>query len=151
MAVLLAVVAAMSYWQPLFFGCFAGIVVVTTAVLMDQNHCQLRDLAASRPGESICTFARSFDCRSLDTRIIRATYEELQVNYYKGFCPVRADDRFAGELGFVDEDLDEVAAEIARRAGRTLDRCDDNPFRGRVETVADLVHFLMHQPTVDPA
>lgn len=35
-------------------------------------------LVADRQGESIGSFARSFDYRAIDTWIIRAVYEELQ-------------------------------------------------------------------------
>ena len=54
-----------------------------------------RRIASLRPNESMCTFARSFDCRTTDTWIIRAVYEKFQP--FVGF-PLRASDS-------VDDDL----------------------------------------------
>jgi hypothetical protein len=38
----------------------------------------LRQRSASRAGEAICQFARSFDVRQTDTWVLRAVYEALQ-------------------------------------------------------------------------
>src|SRR4051812_6326774 len=69
----------------------------------DERSTGLLALAKARPGESICTFARSFDCRAVDTRLIRATVEELQPWIPPGF-PLRHTDRLGGDLRIDNED-----------------------------------------------
>ena len=100
-------------------------------------------IARERSGESICGFARAFDCRVTDPWVIRATYEGLSSTC--GY-PVRAADRFEDDLSIGTEDLDFEAINIADRSGRSLEHVDDNPLFDRVKTVRDLVMFLNHQP-----
>lgn len=109
---------------------------------------RMRALAAQRAGESICTFARAFDRRAVDPWVIRATYEELALwtHFGGGLLPLRASDRFDKELGIDGEDVDEMALDIARRTGRSLDGAERNPLYGRVVTVGDLVRFVSWQP-----
>lgn len=109
---------------------------------------RLQRIAKQRLEDSICTFARSFDCRIVDTRIIRATYEELQKYYARGVqnFPFNAADSFEKILNTDDEDLYDIATEVARRAQRSLDDTKQNPLYGKVKTVGDLVLFLNHQP-----
>jgi hypothetical protein len=71
-----------------------------------------RRIARARAGESICGFARAFDCRSIDTWIIRAVYEE-----FSGPYPVRASDDLKHDLGIVGEDLDDIGMRLAQRTG----------------------------------
>ena len=109
---------------------------------------KLSALAASRKGESICEFARSFDSRSVDTWVVRAVYEQLQE--YLGVeykIPIRASDIFDKDLPVDSEDLDiDLSSEIAQRTIRTMENADSNPFYGKVKTVADLVYFFNAQP-----
>ncbi len=106
------------------------------------------ELAASRDGESICQFARSFDTRRVDTWIIRAVYEALQeeLAFAHPSIPVRASDTLPTLL--IDPDaLDmAVAPEVARRTGRSLDHIEANPYYGRVKSVRDLVMCFNEQP-----
>jgi hypothetical protein len=121
---------------------FIGLIAVVSAWL---NH-RMRRLASSRPGEDICTFARSFDLRVVDSWIVRAVYEEVQHHFGtdgRSF-PVRAADRFTEELGIVNEDLDDLAEKVAQRTGRSLEHAERNPVR-EVKSIADLIHFLNHQ------
>jgi len=120
---------------------FPIIIVVMTVFHRRRD----RRTAETRRGESICTFARSFDCRTVDTWIVRATYDELSYAF-----PVRASDRFQQDLRFADEDLDDSGGSIARRCGRSMARCEENPFYEKVHTVRDLVMFLNRQPLVAP-
>lgn len=107
-------------------------------------------LAASREGESICTFARSFDCRTIDTWIIRAVFDEMEpwCRYRGGRLPVRAGDDLYAVFGIIDEDVDDLVVAAGTRAGRAMDLADclDNPMRHKVATVADVVLFIHHQP-----
>lgn len=102
-----------------------------------------RAIAKARSGESICSFARSFDCRRVDPWIIRGVYEE-----FAGAFPVRASDSFTDDLWVCDEDLDDHGHDIAERVGRSMENTEENPMFGKVETVGDLVMFLRHQPSL---
>jgi len=114
---------------------------------------RLRAIAATRSDDSICTFARAFDCRSLDTAIIRAVHEELQ-HYFEGvtpFFPIRPTDNFDSDLKLDLEDLEDIAKVVALRANRTLDGSKLNPFYARIRTVSDFVQFFSGQPVTAAA
>ena len=105
--------------------------------------------AAQEPPDAMCRFARSFDFRQTDTLVMRAVYEELQpvVSF-----PIRASHRLVEDLQLDDEDLHfDYLPLIAQRVGRALTDSEQNPYYGRVETVADLVHFIAAQPTRETA
>ena len=108
----------------------------------------IKRLAASRAGESICEFARSFERRRVDTWIIRAVYDELQ-EYLGGYSvvPIRAADRLKDDIPIDIEDLEmDLIANIARRSRRSLTDPTSNPYFGKIKTVADVVLFLNAQP-----
>ena len=109
----------------------------------------------SGAGESICPFARSFDRRQMDPRIIRAVYEELgrYLGTTDNVFPLRVADPLFSRQGLnIDaEELDHVAQAIAFRAGRSLANTEKNPYFGKIQTVADLVAFFMAQPQTSPA
>lgn len=117
-----------------------------------RNH--LRATAASRPGESICTFSREVDCRHLDTWIVRAVYEEIQ-EHLAADCakfPLRWTDRLNEDLRIDPDALDEeLAIDIAQRTGRSLEETERNPLFGDVKTVRDLVLFFQAQPQLPEA
>ncbi len=122
-------------WWPLAF-VFPGLAIT----LVVRSQIKAKHVRAQRQGESICGFARAFDCRSVDTWIIRAVYEEATslLSY-----PIRASDL----VDHMDsEDLDELAADAATRSGRSLDDTESNPWYGWVMTYHDLILFLNHQP-----
>jgi hypothetical protein len=125
-------------WWPLSLA-FLGLVAVGWVA----GHRRVQRIAAARSGESICAFSRSFDRRSVDPWVVRATYEHLVTTC--GF-PIRPDDRFEQDLCI--EDLDFEAMDIARRSGRSLHGAEANPLFGKIATVRDLVLFLDHQPSV---
>jgi hypothetical protein len=115
---------------------------------------RLRLLSASRAGESICQFARSFEVRRTDTWVLRAVYEELQdeLRWISPAFPVRADDSLEDDLLIDSEDMDlEIVWSIAERARRSLEHPERNPFYARVVTVRDLVSFFLHQPRIRTA
>lgn len=130
-------------------------VVASISALSFVKLRRIKRIAQSRIGESICQFARSFDTRETDAKIIRAVYEEL--GRYLGSkntaLPLRATDQLFSSKGLnIDsEDLDEVAADIAFRAGRSLANVERNPYFGRIQTVADLVAFFSAQPESEQA
>jgi hypothetical protein len=143
--IIVAVVGGLIYAfavQPSVLAGIAGIVVLAWGIGVIEKKRQLR-VAAARRGESICTFARSFDCRRTDTWIVRAVWEELG-----NWCafPLRREDRLADDLGIDSEDLDDLAEVVAQRTGRTLEECEGNPWFGKVTTVGALVSFFEHQP-----
>jgi hypothetical protein len=107
----------------------------------------LQALATSRTGESICEFARSFDCRVVDTWVIRAVYEELQSEVQLAWLPIRANDVLVKDLHIDPDDLDmSLAPAIAARTGRSLESAETNPYSGKVLTASDLVLFFNGQP-----
>jgi hypothetical protein len=118
-------------------------VVTGVAVWVRIDQLKRRRIAEERSRESLCTFARSFDYRVVDTWIIRAVYEQLQPA--AGF-PVRRSDNFRRNLHLDGDDIDEIAEEIAQRTGRPLTNCEQNPWYSKVETVADMLEFFMCQP-----
>lgn len=96
---------------------------------------------ATRSNETICTFARSFARRSVDTCVVRAVWNE-----FHEWLPVRAEDHLYDDLGMDDIDLDIQWERLASRCGRTLDDHQKNPWIGRITTVRDVVRFLDAQP-----
>jgi hypothetical protein len=132
---------------PIVLAPIAAVVVATICVTVAHRR-YLARLAADRQGESICTFARSFDYRAIDTWIIRAVFEELQpyCRFGRYMLPLRGTDDLDGDLRIDPDELDDLAADIAYRAGRSMDETTGNPLYGKVGTVADLVLFFVHQP-----
>lgn len=105
-------------------------------------------LADTRKGESICEFARSFNARETDTWVIRAVHKEMQhmLRTYVDAFPVRASDVLLDDLHIDAEDVEDLIMDIARRSGHSIEKPEDNPYYGRVQTVRDLVLFLSAQP-----
>ncbi len=119
-----------------------------------QEEQQLIALAALRADDSICEFARQFDCRKVDTWVIRAVYEQLQMQlrHVHPAFPVRAGDRLKEDLFLDDDDLEmDLAQEIEERTGRSLKDFSANPYRSKVVTVNDLVLFFQAQPKAESA
>lgn len=106
-------------------------------------------LLADRVDDSICTFSRHFECREIDTWVIRAVYEQLQ-NYMaseKGNFPIRPMDDVFTDLRIDDEDYEiDIVEEISERTGRTLESADQNPHYGKANIVENLVYFFNEQP-----
>jgi hypothetical protein len=140
-------------WQrPWLLACAAVIVAVGVLFgVRERNH--IARLRAEREHDSICHFARSFNCRDVDTWIVRAAYEELQEHVsHERPLPIRADDRLREDLRLDEDDLDlDLASRISRRTGRTLGDAEANPWAGKVKTARDLVMFFASQPKqLDP-
>ena len=105
-------------------------------------------LAASRPGDPLCTFSRTLDLRSADPWVVRATFEALQLHFPKQArpFPIRPTDRLIADFKIDPEDIDDIAREVAERTGYSLDQAEHNPLYGHVDTVGDLIRFFTHQP-----
>jgi hypothetical protein len=129
------------------FGLMLALLVLAGILFQVRDSRRLRRAAAERAGEGLCSFVRGFDRRVVDPWVLRATYEELQpfCRFRGGVLPLRATDRLEADLGIDEEELDDLARGIARRAWRSMDRMEANPV-ARVVTVRDLVEFLVHQP-----
>jgi hypothetical protein len=142
-------VAAFVLWhvvaEPLF-GAMLVVLVLVGVVLQVRHSRRLKRAAAGRPGEGLCSFVRGFDRRVVDPWVLRATYDELQpfCRFRGGVLPLRPTDRLEADLGIDGEELGDLARDIARRAWRSMDRMEANPV-ARVDTVRDLVEFLVHQ------
>jgi hypothetical protein len=125
-----------------------GAVVLARVVLTFSESRRLARLAADRQGESICSFAGSFDCRVVDTWVIRAVFEELQpyCRFGRGTLPLRPTDDLDSALRIDSGDLEDLAGDIACRTGRSLEDGVKDPLYGSVKTVSDLVMFFVNQP-----
>jgi hypothetical protein len=120
---------------------------VSVAVANRREARRFERLADARRPQSICTFARDFDPRAVDTWILRATHQELQLllrSYVPAF-PIRAADKFS-DLGIDTDDVEDLIRDIAWRCGRSLERTEGNPFYGKLITVENLVLFVNAQP-----
>jgi hypothetical protein len=105
-------------------------------------------LASVRSHGGLCEFARSFDCRTVDTWVIRAVYEALQeeMGDVGGFS-LKPTDLLMEDLGIDPDDLDlTLVPVIAKRTGRSLTNCNANPYFGRVTSLGDLVQFFNALP-----
>jgi hypothetical protein len=109
---------------------------------------RLRRLAKEREGDSICLFVRSLDFRRLDARVIRTVFDGLQEMFAfvcPGF-PVRSTDDLDQDYRLDPQDVDDLISKFAVKCGRSLEQCENNPYFGRVATVADRIEFLCGQP-----
>ena len=151
LAALGAAVAYLVFTEPKASAIVAALLIagyVATLPSIKREEKQLRELAASREGQSICDFASEFDLRTVDSWVVRAVYEQVQrqlAHVHPAF-PLRADDRLREDLRLDDDDLDlDVATEVEERTGRSLDATRSNPYFGKVRTVRDLVLFFQAQ------
>ena len=113
----------------------APVFLLIVPVLIYSEFCNRKEqkkhfdeLLKTRLNDSICTFSKYFDCKVVDTWVIRAVYEQIQ-NYMEPtwqdfpICP--NDDVFV-DLRIDDEDFElDLVSEIAERTGRTLDNAED--------------------------
>lgn len=140
LATALVLVASIAVW-PAPLAVLVVLVVTVSVAQRSRSRRALARLAADRPGESICSFARRFDCRKVDTWVIRAVYETLQDDLKGDFrqFPLRPDDDLLRTLKIDAEDLEfDLLQTMAYRCRRRL------PSAAEVHavTVGDLVHYL---------
>ena len=128
-----------------------GAIIIWVAVAQIGINAEQETLAAERSNEDIGDFARSFNCREIDTWVIRAVYEQTVEILGVPKISLRASDNLFTDLCIDPEDLElDLAEEISQRTGRTLDNMEDNPYFDKVNTVKDLVLFFDAQPRKEP-
>lgn len=120
----------------------------SVAVFNKREKRRLEDLCSLRNEESICSFARSFSARHVDTWVIRAAHQEIQqwMEPFISDFPVRSSDLLLEDLHIDPDDIEALVVEIATRSGHSLDEIENNPFSGTLNTVRDLVLFIDAQP-----
>ncbi|WP_196139626.1 hypothetical protein [Aliikangiella sp. G2MR2-5] len=148
--VLSAVVLVVFIYQPVFLLIPLGVaVLVMLCVAIEQPGIEkyFQNLCEDRKGLSICDFSREFDPKVVDTWIIRAVYEQLQVALpTKQKVPIRASDSLFDTLKLDEDDIElDLVEEVAQRTGRSLSEYKNNPYYGKVTTVQNLVLFFNHQ------
>ena len=113
------------------------------------NKKKYNSLLIERQELSICEFSRSFNCKEIDTWVIRAVYEQIQayVSSENTLLPIKAQDNLFEILDIDEEDLElDIVEEIMQRTGRTMEDSCNNPYYDKVCTVKDLVLFVNEQP-----
>ncbi len=131
-------------------GTFIAFIVVGAIF----RHRKMSRIALERGDSNICEFARSFNYRKIDTKIIREVWNEVQEalgSYHGKKFPVKADDLFVKTYNLDPDDLDEAYWAIADKLGISTDEPENNPYWNKVNSVEDLVKFLHHQPRVENA
>lgn len=114
----------------------------------------MRSIALSRSDSDICRYARSFDYRNVDTKIMREVYHHVQewAGKYEGIpFPVEADDCFDEIYKMDSDDLDDIYFVIAQKLGISTENLEANPYWNKVTTVKNLVVFLHNQPKIKVA
>lgn len=134
------------WFTAFFLLAFCGCV----AVMRRRERRRLEAMSSTRDEESICSFARSFDTKHIDTWIIRTAHQEIQLllDSYMPHFPVRASDSLLDDLHIDVDDVEDLLLDIAMRSGRSLDETESNPFYGKIKTVSDLVLFINAQPRI---
>lgn len=125
-----------------------GIISALVVVLIAIEHWRMKRLAADRGEANIYEFANSFDCREIDTKIIREVWNEIQqyLGRYDGkVFPVQADDSLDDLYKLGADDLDDACLAIAKRLGIDTTHPEVNPYWKKVTSVRRLVLFLHYQ------
>jgi hypothetical protein len=140
-----AFLAWLLFWDDIWFGILMSLYLsclyLWAAVSSRRYESRMRN---TRNSDSIRTFAKSFDFRSVDTWVIRAVYEgfQTQVSF-----PIRPDDHISDDLWLDDEDIEaDFVRGMAFRCRRSLDDPKSNPHYPLDHTLRNLVHFLDAQP-----
>lgn len=133
------------------------IIIVTSILLgiwLIYDHFRMKKIVLARGKPDICSYARSFDYRNVDTKIMRSVYDKVQewAGTYNGQpFPVQSSDDFDTIYRMDPDDLDDIYGEVAEELGISTERAEENPYYDQVKTVKELVLFLHHQPKVTNA
>ncbi len=138
-----------------FLGQLTGIAFAVAALallgsLLLRDFLRVRRLLRTRPGESFCTLVRALPRAQRDPWVLRALHDELAaaLGCVGHRLPLRPTDRLLIDLGLDAEALEEIIEDAAKRSQRSLATAESNPFYGRVQTVGDMLGFLVAQPRV---
>ncbi len=128
--------------------CYAVLIYVTD----NRHEARLQQLIRERSADSICTFARSFDRRTVDPWVIRAVWEEVREHVGRTkdgrLLALRADDDINALIPYDEWELEDVFETAARRANRSFDDFRQNPYFDKIECLGDYVLLLNAQPPV---
>ena len=131
-----------------------SLITVLIIVGIIFNHYRMKKIALTRGDPDICSYARSFDYRNVDTKIIREVFNSVQewAGKYNGVpFPVKANDCFDKVYQIDPDDLDDMYFEIAENLGINTENPELNPFYEKVNSVKDLVMFLDQQKKLNNA
>lgn len=126
--------------------CASVLVIV---IWMTFDHYRMKKVATERGNPNICEYARSFDYKNVDTKIIREVWNEVQLNlrsYNEKPFPVKADDLFEEKYNLHPDDLDDIYWSVADRLGIDTEKPENNPYFNKVTSVKNLALFLHNQP-----
>ena len=117
------------------------------AVIIAFEHRRLASIRRNRD-DSICDFGRSFNLRDIDPWLVRATYDAFcdWIDPKQPNFPIRAKDSLDDDLRIDPMDVNDLAHEVAERAGYHHSSWEANPLLGKVSTIEEFVLFLSHQP-----
>ncbi len=134
-------------WEYPFLLLLIPVIYLVDRIRHKKNKKHLSRLLENRRNYSICEFARHFEYRKIDTFVIRAVYEQLQNHMQTETFPILPTDDIFADLKIDEEDFEyDIVAEIAQRAGRSLDNVKHNPYYGKASIVENLVYFFNEQP-----
>ena len=126
-----------------------SLFLVVFWVVSAKYYRKMKQIAIKRGNPDICAYARSFDCKNVDTKIIREVFEQIQKwagKYNDIPFPVQAEDHFDDLYCIDPDDLNEIYIEIAEKLNISTENIENNPYWNQIETVKDLVLFLDNQP-----
>ncbi|GGC03294.1 hypothetical protein GCM10011352_31890 [Marinobacterium zhoushanense] len=126
-----------------------GFLMVVGVISYILDYFKMKNLAIDRGEANICEYARSFDFRNVDTKIMREVWNELQnfLGQYNGKpFPLKANDLFDKTYNMDPDDLDDIYWSVADRLGIDTENPETNPYFNKVTSVKNLVLFLHHQP-----
>lgn len=124
-------------------------LIIAGAIYTIIEHRRMKKIAVERGEPNICEYARSFDYREIDTKILREVWNELQecLGKLEGKpFPIKADDMFKDTYNLDPDDLDEVYWAVADKLGIDTENPENNPYWNKVTSVKNLVLFLHNQP-----
>lgn len=90
----------------------------------------MKKIASERGEPNICEFARSYDYRNIDTKIIREVWNVLQgcLGKYDGKpFPIKAEDLFEDTYKLDPDDLDDAYWAVADRLGIDTNNPENQP------------------------
>lgn len=124
----------------------AAILLIIIDTIFE--HRRMKKIAIRRGKPSICKFARDFDYRAIDTKIIREVWNETQLwlgEFDGENFPILSGDSFEKTYRMDEDDLDDIYWDVSDRLGISTENVEVNPFYERVNSVEDLVLFIHHQ------